>query len=67
MNKCLYCICKTCFIAESNGGAPGCGNCDDCIEHNYQQFCNHCNEYYNDTPPNLKRGETNEETKIKQT
>lgn len=58
MNKCLYCICKTCFIAESNGGASGCGNCDECLKHDYQQFCNHCSEYYNDTPPKLKRGET---------
>lgn len=29
-DKCYYCICKTCAIAEINGGASGCGNYKDC-------------------------------------
>lgn len=43
-NKCYYCICKTCAIAEVNGGAPGCGNCKDC---DLMDGCRSCNEYYN--------------------
>ena len=27
MNKCDFCICKTCAIAYYNGGAEGCGDC----------------------------------------
>ena len=42
--KCNYCICKTCAIAEINGGAPGCGNCKDC---DLIDGCRSCNEYYN--------------------
>lgn len=45
--KCNYCICKTCAIAEINGGAPGCGNCKDC---NLIDGCRSCNEYYNPEP-----------------
>lgn len=30
MNKCDFCICKTCAIAYSNGGAEGCGDCELC-------------------------------------
>ena len=43
-NKCYYCICKTCAIAEVNGGAPGCGNCKDC---DLTDGCRSCNEYCN--------------------
>ena len=46
-NKCHYCICKTCAIAEINGGAPGCGNCKDC---HLIDGCRSCNEYYNPEP-----------------
>lgn len=46
-NKCHYCICKTCAIAEINGGAPGCGNCKNC---DLTDGCRSCNEYYNPTP-----------------
>lgn len=45
--KCHYCICKTCAIAEVNGGAPGCGNCRDC---DLTDGCRSCNEYYNPEP-----------------
>ena len=45
--KCNYCICKTCAIAEINGGAPGCGNCKDC---HLIDGCRSCNEYYNPEP-----------------
>ena len=45
--KCNYCICKTCAIAEINGGAPGCGNCKDC---DLIDGCRSCNEYYNPEP-----------------
>lgn len=51
--KCKYCICKTCQIAYINGGAPGCGDCIECIQHNGSHFCNHCNEYYNPKPPQI--------------
>lgn len=46
-DKCHYCICKTCAIAEINGGAPGCGNCKDC---DLTDGCRSCNEYYNLVP-----------------
>lgn len=46
-NKCHYCICKTCAIAEVNGGAPGCGNCKNC---DLTDGCRSCNEYYNPEP-----------------
>lgn len=29
--KCNHYICKTCLIAEVNGGAPGCGDCYRCM------------------------------------
>ena len=45
--KCHYCICKTCAIAEINGGAPGCGNCKDC---DLTDGCRSCNDYYNIEP-----------------
>lgn len=28
--SCEKCICSWCSLAESNGGAPGCGNCEEC-------------------------------------
>lgn len=49
-NKCHYCICKTCAIAEINGGAPGCGDCKNC---DLTDGCRSCNEYYN-LEPNIK-------------
>ena len=46
MNKCDYCICKTCAIAYINGGAEGCGDCEYCREHEYILFHNSCYDYY---------------------
>jgi hypothetical protein len=46
-NKCYYCICKTCVIAEINGSAPGCGNCKNC---DLTDWYRSCNEYYNTDP-----------------
>lgn len=46
-NKCNHCICKTCAIAQINGGASGCGNCKDC---DLTDGCRSCNEYYNLEP-----------------
>ena len=47
-NLCNNCICKTCAIAEVNGGAPGCGDCYDCMNSGvYSNHCNSCMEYYN--------------------
>ena len=49
---CDNCICKTCAIAEVNGGAPGCGDCYKCSNSgNYEYHCNSCNEYYNTDEP----------------
>lgn len=36
---CHHCICKTCLIAEVNGGAPGCGDCYKCSNEGYKLFC----------------------------
>lgn len=44
---CSHCICKSCLIAEINGGAPGCGDCYECLKGNYSWFCNNCPDYYN--------------------
>lgn len=55
MNKCDYCICKTCAIAQINGGAEGCGDCNSCKEHEYYLFVNACNEYYS---PEKKKEES---------
>lgn len=55
-NPCEHCICKTCAIAYSNGGAIGCGDCDYCKKDSYLSRCTHCNEYYNP----LKEGEEDE-------
>lgn len=41
--KCRNCICSVCPLAQSNGGAPGCGNCDEC---NGKEPCNSCREFY---------------------
>lgn len=41
--SCTSCICSVCLIAESNGGAPGCGNCDIC---GGTEPCNNCKEFY---------------------
>lgn len=44
---CNHCICKTCLIAEVNGGAPGCGDCYKCSNEGYNLFCQSCRDYYN--------------------
>lgn len=36
---CYHCICKTCLLAEVNGGAPGCGDCYKCSNEGYNLFC----------------------------
>lgn len=36
---CYHCICKTCLLAEVNGGAPGCGDCYKCSREGYNLFC----------------------------
>ena len=46
-DKCYQCICKTCAVAQINGGAPGCGNCKDC---DLTDGCRSCNDYYNIEP-----------------
>lgn len=43
--NCKNCICSVCLIAESNGGAPGCGNCDSCKG---ERAVNSCKEFYAD-------------------
>lgn len=42
-HSCVNCICSVCHIAESNGGAPGCGNCEECKGENP---VNNCKEFY---------------------
>lgn len=54
MNKCKYCICKTCALAKSNGGADGCGDCEVCLNTPNQKQINFCHEYYNPMPPYQK-------------
>ena len=44
--KCDKCICKHCAIAQINGGAPGCGNCSECINDTSQKYINSCNDFY---------------------
>lgn len=44
---CHHCICKTCLIAEVNGGAPGCGDCYKCQNEGYKLFRQSCWDYYN--------------------
>lgn len=53
-SKCNFCICKTCALAQSNGGAEGCGNCELCLGTPNQRQVNCCNEYYNPMPPYKK-------------
>lgn len=46
--SCKSCICSVCLIAQSNGGAPGCGNCDACKgEHPWHD----CSEFYTAVRP----------------
>lgn len=52
MDKCDFCICKTCAIAYSNGGAEGCGDCDLCKGTPNQKPVNSCYDYYNPKPRN---------------
>jgi hypothetical protein len=47
---CHHCICKTCLLAEVNGGAPGCGDCYKCLNEEYSLFCQSCSDYYNCNP-----------------
>lgn len=70
--KCNHCICKTCVIAAVNGGAPGCGDCIDCMSRDYEFQCTHCNDYYNPTPVKVspsylldKAEEIKDEKKVK--
>lgn len=42
-HSCTHCICSVCHIAESNGGAPGCGNCEECKG---EDPVSDCNEFY---------------------
>lgn len=44
---CHHCICKTCLLAEVNGGAPGCGDCYKCSNERYKLFRQSCWDYYN--------------------
>lgn len=51
---CHHCICKTCLIAEVNGGAPGCGDCYECSNTGYKLCRQSCWDYYNcDTPKGM--------------
>lgn len=50
MEKCDFCICKTCAIAYTNGGAPGCGDCELCKGTPNEKPVTSCNEYYNPLP-----------------
>ena len=59
MDKCAFCICKTCAIAESNGGAPGCGNCDICLGTPNQRGVTSCSDYYNPEPRKPKQSNDN--------
>lgn len=47
MNKCNFCICKTCDLAYYNGGAPGCGDCWMCEGLPEEKGVTSCLEYYN--------------------
>lgn len=47
VNFCDYCICKTCAIAQKNGGAEGCGDCETCKKSDHSLFSNGCKDYYN--------------------
>ena len=42
-SKCKNCICSVCLIAETNGGAQGCGNCESC---DGCEPCTSCSDFY---------------------
>lgn len=42
-DACEHCICSNCHLAQSNGGAPGCGNCKDCVG---KEPRSNCKEYW---------------------
>ena len=46
-NKCDYCICKSCTIAQTTGGADGCGNCENCKNYGDNVAVIKCAEYCN--------------------
>lgn len=54
--KCINCKCKTCKIAEYNGGAPGCGNCRDCFNNINMNPVTVCGEYI----PSTRYGDSND-------
>ena len=54
--KCINCKCKTCKIAEYNGGAPGCGNCRDCFNNININPVTGCGDYI----PSTRYGDRND-------
>lgn len=42
-DACNGCICSVCLVAETNGGADGCGNCKECKGENP---CCKCETFY---------------------
>lgn len=54
--KCINCKCKTCKIAEYNGGAPGCGNCRDCFNNINMNPVTGCGDYI----PSTRYGDSND-------
>ena len=54
--KCINCKCKTCKIAEYNGGAPGCGNCRDCFNNINTNPVTVCGDYI----PSTRYGDSND-------
>ena len=47
MDKCNFCICKTCALAYYDGGAPGGGDCWMCEGLPEEKGVTSCPEYYN--------------------